>query len=368
MRKPQDEFFMRQALALAQKGAGRVSPNPLVGCVVVWQGKAIGQGWHKRFGDAHAEVNALRGIKTNGATLYVTLEPCFHFGKTPPCVEVLIAAKIKRVVIGLRDPNPLTNGKSIRKLQAAGIEVAVGVCAAEAQELNKFFLKATVQKMPYVICKVAQSLDGKIGLKGKRTQITGPRASHYVQRLRAQVDALLVGRNTVSVDDPQLNVRRAESPQPKRVILDTDLKTSVKSRLFAARGGEVIFFTALPPNDPRAHAFMAKGVTVVRVQKNSKDKLNLKEVLKKLFARGVTSILVEGGAEVFSSFFDERLADEWQVISAPVILGDAAIPALTAKFCATIPMQEMGNLGRDRLYIFDTNRGGKNIDNMDNTT
>lgn len=201
---------MRLALKLAGKAAGQVSPNPMVGCVIVRKGKIISRGFHEKFGEAHAEINALKKInsKADGATMYVNLEPCHHFGKTPPCVDAVLASGVKRVVIAMQDPNPLTAGKSIKKLRASGIRVDVGVCEQEARFLNRFFIKYITKKMPYVIVKVAQSLDGKISNKpGKQFWLTGSRAKKHVQDLRSRVDAVLVGRGTVAIDDPQLSVR-----------------------------------------------------------------------------------------------------------------------------------------------------------------
>ncbi|EKD50885.1 MAG: Riboflavin biosynthesis protein RibD [uncultured bacterium] len=350
---------MLMALKLARKGAGRVSPNPLVGCVIVKNGQVVGKGYHKKYGDYHAEVNALKmaGHKARGATLYVNLEPCFHYGKTPPCVDAVIAAGIKRVVIAMQDPNPKTDGRSITKLKRHGIEVCVGVCAKEARELNQYFIHAMTHKQPYVIVKVAQSLDGMItAQKGQRTQITGKRAVDYVQRLRSEVSAVLVGVNTVRVDDPLLTVRNPKKPQPKRIILDSNLSLPHTVNLFGASGGQVILVCALPARHKKVLAFTKRGVVVISDVPRDRQGLDLKYVLKSLYDLGLRSVLVEGGAKVFRSFLTQKLADEWQIITAPVVYGECGLAWMSPDFFARLQLQETRTLGRDKLIVFKCSR------------
>lgn len=349
---------MQLALSLARKGSGRVSPNPLVGCVIVKNGKILSQGYHQKFGGAHAEVNALkkRSGKARGATMYVTLEPCHHFGKTPPCVDAVIQSGVSRVVIAMQDPNPLTAGKSIKKLKRAGIAVTVGVCGDEARHLNRFFVKHITTGLPYVIAKVAQSVDGKIAAqKGQRTQITGEKAGQYVQKLRAGVDAVLVGKNTVLVDDPLLNVRDSKKPQPRRVILDSRLALFKKIphlKILNSQGGPVVFVTVLP----RAHAGVKKVESLgceILYARQIKGHVDLRDMLCQLGKLGVNSILVEGGQKIFTAFAKARLVDEWQVLVSPVILGEKGLNVFD-EMITDIEFSGQGLLGEDLLL---TGRG-----------
>jgi diaminohydroxyphosphoribosylaminopyrimidine deaminase / 5-amino-6-(5-phosphoribosylamino)uracil reductase len=227
-----DIKFMQRALLLAGRGQGRVSPNPMVGCVIVKQGKVIAEGWHKVYGADHAEVDALKkaGARAKGACMYVTLEPCSHWGKTPPCVDAVIAGGLTRVVVAMQDPDPRTNGRSIRKMRAHGIEVAAGVCEAEARELNAAFIKHVVKKMPYVTAKTAQTMDGKVGtLSGKVKWITSSMTRARSKARRAEFDAIMVGVSTVLADDPCLC---APGKAMKKIVVDSSLRTPLDARLF----------------------------------------------------------------------------------------------------------------------------------------
>lgn len=346
-----DEKFMQLVLKLAEKGAGFVSPNPMVGCVIVKNHKILAQGFHKKFGESHAEINALEKIKfkASGATLYVNLEPCYHFGKTPPCVETVMASGVSRVVIAMQDPNPLTAGKSIQKLRVAGIKVTVGVCELQAKILNRTFIKFITEKMPFVIVKVAQSLDGKISDKpGKKFWFTGERAVKHVQDLRSKVDAILVGRGTVAIDDPQLNVRDRKKPQPKRIVLDSFLKTNLRSKIFHTHGGEIIFFCSLKPNHKRVKLFEKNAVRVLCFP--AQKKLDLKKVLKKLHDLNVASVLIEGGSQVFTSFLQSaQLVDEWQFIVSPSLVSQNGASAFSQSKFKNIKLNHMVNMGPDTL-------------------
>lgn len=352
-----DKFFMTLALDLAKKGRGRVSPNPMVGCVIVRKGRVIAEGYHQRFGGPHAEVNALKKIsgKAVGATMYVTLEPCYHFGKTPPCIDAVIKSGIKRVVIAMCDPNPLTAGKSIRKLKKAGIAVTLGVCEDEAKKLNRFFIKHITTGMPFVIAKVAQSLDGKIaGRRGERTPITGPEAFAYTQDLRACVDAVLVGKNTVLVDDPLLTVRTKKLMQPQRVILDGKLsllRHFSHLQIFKNKNsdGPILLVSTLPEHHARIALARAQGVGVICCR-SSKGRVDLKAMLKKLDHWGIVSILVEGGAEVLSDFARQKLVDEWHLLIAPCWLGSRAVPAFLSS-PPRLKTKQIKMLGQDVLAV-----------------
>lgn len=346
-----DEFFMQRALTLAAKGRGQVSPNPMVGAVVVRAGKIIAEGYHKKFGGPHAEIEALKKIGHNakGATLYVTLEPCHHFGKTPPCVDAVIASGIKRVVVAMRDPNPLTCGRSLKKLRAAGVVLSVGVCENEAKELNRFFVKHVTTGRPFVIAKVAGSLDGMITTeRGHQGWLTGQAASDYVQHLRMGMDAVLIGRGTAVIDDPRLNVRQRGKPQPLRVILDSKLNLSPKAKIFSWHGGGVLIFTSGSADEKRARALAQAGAEIVLLPQ-SKGKISLKAALKVLGERGIASVLVEGGSAIFSSFARERLADEWQFLIAPRVVGKKGLPAFDANLAPRFEVGSVEKLGADVL-------------------
>lgn len=311
---------MAECIALARRGAGHVSPNPLVGCVVVRAGEIAGRGFHHRYGAAHGEVDALRRVRggTMGSTLYVNLEPCNHTGKTPPCTEAIIAAGVARVVIGADDPNPDVRGGGIRRLRNAGIEVVRGVLREEATEVNKFFFTSSTKKIPYVTVKLAQSLDGKIAAgHGRQTQISGMESQRYVHQLRAEYDAVLVGANTVRVDNPKLSVRHVRGRNPLRVILDSRLSLDY-SKLSARNEMSTLVYTS--SRSSHIPDIEHKGVLVSTVP-SVKGKLDLKSVLVELGARGITSLLVEGGSAVATDFLARRLVDELQLIVAPVFLG-----------------------------------------------
>lgn len=339
---------MKLALDLAIRGQGLVSPNPLVGCVIVKNKKILSQGWHQKFGGDHAEIDALKKIQfqAQGATLYVNLEPCHHYGKTPPCVDAVIQAGVKRVVIAMDDPNPKTHGQSIQKMRRAGIQVDVGLCADDARELNRFFIKHIQTGLPYVIGKVAMSLDGKIAaVPGEQTWLTGKKSFHFVQKLRSFADAILVGRHTVEVDDPQLTVRDAKKPQPWRVILDSEARLSIESRIFQSSGGKVLVVVKKPFYEKALRRF--SGLADVIFVKENKSGLDLKSVLRTLEKMGMNSVLVEGGGAVFTSFLASGLVDEWHILVAPKVLGDKGIKAFTCSWPVSLIWNLQGRLGSD---------------------
>lgn len=322
--KLQDEIFMARAVALAQKGRGQTSPNPCVGAVVVRSGKVVSEGYHLYFGGPHAERVALR--KANGqardATLYVSLEPCSTWGKTPPCVDTIIAKQIKRVVIASLDPNPQNHQGGVRKLRKAGIQVRVGVLAEEARKQNEAFFKRMQTGFPFVTLKIAQSLDGKIATTtGESRWISSKRSREFVHSLRSEVDAILVGKNTALRDNPRLRgLTRGEKPW--RIVLDPDLELSPKARLFE---GPQLTFVAIPDRklnrvSQNLGSKKFKGQIFLPIQEK-RGKLELRELLKKLAALGVNHLLVEGGGEVAWSLIDGRLVDRLIWIIAPKIIG-----------------------------------------------
>jgi diaminohydroxyphosphoribosylaminopyrimidine deaminase/5-amino-6-(5-phosphoribosylamino)uracil reductase len=321
-----DEQAMRRALELATKGTGAVSPNPRVGAVLVQDGEIIGEGWHKEFGGAHAEVEAIRNASrpVEGATLYVNLEPCNHFGKTPPCTNLIIEKKIKRVVVGMSDPNPEVGGQGMAQLQAADIEVQAGVLEEESRWINRFFAKYITTGQPYIIAKVAQSIDGCIAtVYGQSKWITGEESRKATHAIRAEVDAVLVGAVTVAKDDPELTVRLVEGRNPKRIILDSDLSISLKSKVFSEddRHNTFVFCSPEAMTRQKATALKISGVNVFPAGSGAGDYLSLRAVLEQLASKNIASIMVEGGARVYSSFAQENLIDELHIFIAPILMG-----------------------------------------------
>lgn len=300
----QDERFMAMALELARSAKGQTSPNPLVGAVIVQDGQIVGMGAHLKAGEPHAEVHALRmaGEKAKAATLYVTLEPCSHHGKTPPCAEAVVAAGISRVVVAVLDPNPLVAGKGIRLLRDAGVEVTVGVCETEATVLNEVFFHYIRTRQPFVIVKTASTLDGKMATAtGHSRWITGEAARSEVHELRRTHDAILVGVGTILADDPELTARvggERFGRQPVRIILDSELRTPLTARIVADHLAPTwIFTTPAAPVEKRIE-LETKGLTVIVLD----APLQVTDVLRELGEREITSLLVEGGAEVNGSF------------------------------------------------------------------
>ena len=324
---------MKRALSLARKGEGLVEPNPMVGCVIARGKRIIGEGWHRRFGGAHAEVNALDSCTTNprGATCYVTLEPCSHFGHTPPCADALIEAGIARVVAGVRDPNPIVNGGGFEKLRRAGIVVDIGIRGDQAAELIAPFVTRIVLKRPFVIAKWAQSLDGKLATRtGDSKWISGEASRRRAHQLRARVDAILVGSATVLADDPLLTARGVPIRRTAmRVVLDGRLRTPEKCRLLATiDAAPVLIFTSpSKAQNTKAKRLRAKG-SIVESAPLVHGSLSLSAVLKKLATRNVTNLMVEGGPTIFSAFLGAGLVDETHVFVAPKLIGGTQSPSV----------------------------------------
>lgn len=302
-----DVKFMKAALAIAKKGIGKVEPNPAVGCVIVKENKTVGKGYHKKFGSSHAEINALKNCKKSpaDATMYVTLEPCCHYGKTPPCTNAIIKAGIRKVVAAAKDPTKKINGKGLKILKKAGIEVKTDVCKKEAQLLNAPFFKFARTKKPWVIIKWAQSADGFLARTGKKRWITNSESRKDIHKIRRKVQAILVGINTVLQDNPLLTARPSADRQPLRIVLDSRLKIPLNCNLIkTAQKTPVCIFTTTDKAKIKQ-----KGVETVKVAKY-KGKINLKTVLARLGKRNIQQILVEGGEKVITSFLKQNLTDE----------------------------------------------------------
>jgi diaminohydroxyphosphoribosylaminopyrimidine deaminase/5-amino-6-(5-phosphoribosylamino)uracil reductase len=313
---------MAEALDLARRGRGRVSPNPMVGAVVVKNGRVVGRGWHRRFGGPHAEVEAIAdaGLRAQGTTLYVTMEPCCFHGKTPACTNAVQLAGITRVVAATLDPNPRVNGRGIRLLRECGIKTSVGLLAVEARRLNEGYFNSLRRHRPFVILKIAATLDGMIadGM-GHSKWITGPKARALGHDLRLYADAIVVGVNTVIADNPRLT-RRVKAPgQYLRVILDSGLATPLKSRLFA-EPGSILVFTA-SQDAAKAERLWARDVEVKRVSKAADGLLSWSEILGELHRRQVQTVLIEGGATVASSALEAGIVDKVYVFQSPTMLG-----------------------------------------------
>jgi len=327
-----DETYIQLAIELAKRGSGFVSPNPLVGCVITKNNRIIGAGYHQKFGENHAEINAINSAvePLEGSTLYVNLEPCSHFGHTPPCVDKIIESKISRVVIGTLDVNPLVSGNGVKKLKKAGIEVKVGVLEKECTELNKFFFKYIIKKVPYVTLKIAQTLDGKIADESDYSQwISSPDSRKRVHSLRSAYDAVLIGSRTARIDNPLLTVRLTEGRNPWRIVLDSNLKLSDDLRLFKQNSdGKTILITSKESlsKKNKIKKLSDFGVRIIFVKRNGNGKLNLNNVLKELAMLEISSVLVEGGSEIFSSFLKQNLFDDIKVFISPKILG-SGLPA-----------------------------------------
>lgn len=319
-----DHAMMARALRLAEQGLYTTTPNPRVGCVVVRDGEVVGEGWHIAAGTPHAEVHALRmaGELARGATAYVTLEPCSHYGRTPPCAKGLIEAGVGRVVAAMQDPYHEVAGRGLDMLRAAGIEVAVGLLEAEARRLNKGFLSRAERGRPWVTLKAAASLDGKTALLNGASQwITGPDARRDVHRLRARSCAILTGSGTVLADDPQLTVREVFTPrQPRRVVVDSRLQTSPGARIY--RDGETILATAVA-DAARHQPYLEQGVTVWTLG-DTADRVDLAALLARLAQEGVGELMVEAGAGLNGALLQAGLVDEIVLYLAPTLLGDAA--------------------------------------------
>ena len=326
---PRAAVFMRAALAEAAKGIGRTSPNPAVGAVLVKDGQIVGRGYHRRAGAAHAEVVAIRraGKRARGAELYTTLEPCNHYGRTPPCTSAILDAGVARVICALRDPNPIVNGRGIARLRRAGIPVFAGVLGAEAARLNRPYLKHMRSGLPWVTLKAAVTLDGKIATsRGDSRWVSTSQSRAEVHRLRDRVDAILVGSNTARLDNPRLTTRVGPKGRNAiRVVLDARLRLPLSLQLFRSPlAARTIVATAESTQTARAKRLLRRGIEVWLVPSRV-GRLDLLAVLRRLGKEGVVHLLVEGGAEVFGAFIDQGLADELLLFLAPKLVGSGGL-------------------------------------------
>ncbi len=374
---PDDFSFMARAIRLAKKGQYTTHPNPRVGCVLVRDGNIIGEGYHQKAGQPHAEINALRDVAngdTKGATAYVTLEPCSHTGKTPPCANALLEAEISRVVIAMQDPNPQVAGQGIQRLRDAGIVVDVGILEDQARGLNVGFIKRMEQGLPWVRIKLAMSLDGRTAMASGESQwITGSAARQDVQRLRAKADAILTGSGTVLEDDPSLNVRITseeleldkglEYQQPLRVILDSSLKTSSQAKMLKLAGDTLIYTCSV--NQEKSQALEQAGAKILSLDHvkvggcdNGTKKLPLRVILKDLAKQQINEVHVEAGATLCGALLQEKLVDEIIIYMAPKIMGADArglfnLPELSQmKDKVDLKIQDIRAVGNDwRLQV-----------------
>ncbi|HCJ65756.1 MAG TPA: bifunctional diaminohydroxyphosphoribosylaminopyrimidine deaminase/5-amino-6-(5-phosphoribosylamino)uracil reductase RibD [Elusimicrobia bacterium] len=352
-----DKKYIRLCLELAKKGIGKVNPNPMVGCVIVKNNKIVGQGYHRYFGGPHAEIETLNKVsgQTKGTTMYINLEPCVHWGKTPPCVPEIVKAGVKKVVIAMKDPNPLVKGKGIQQLKVKSVRCKVGILEKEAKELNRFYIKFITKKMPYVILKSAMTLDGKIATAtGESKWITSSPARDYLHRLRSQVDAILVGKNTVIKDNPSLTTY-GKGLNPLRVVIDPDLSIPVNSKIFDSLAPTVVVtknnvsttkigilekkkikILFLPrtfaqddsANSKNGQVFPASSCAKVRGLPTKNGKIDFEQIMRELAKMNIASVLIEGGGETNAYALEDDIVDEVIFFIAPKIIGgkDALTP------------------------------------------
>ncbi|MEG6586007.1 bifunctional diaminohydroxyphosphoribosylaminopyrimidine deaminase/5-amino-6-(5-phosphoribosylamino)uracil reductase RibD [Dendrosporobacter sp. 1207_IL3150] len=324
-----DEQYMRQALHISQYAIGRTSPNPLVGAVIVKDGRVVGQGWHKQAGTPHAEIHALAqaGELSKGSTIYVTLEPCSHHGRTGPCTDALINAGIARAVIAMTDPNPLVAGKGIEKLRDAGIRISEGVLAADAAKINEVFLKWISCKIPFVALKTAMTLDGKIATHtGNSKWITGAKSRQRVHEYRDTYDAIMTGVGTVIEDNPELTTRlETKGKNPTRIIVDSKGRIPLNSKIITDKSAPTIIAVTAQAAADKIKSLEAEGIEVIIVSEKN-GRVDLSRLLRELGNRRLTSILLEGGAELNASMLNENLVDKIHCFIAPKIIGGSSAP------------------------------------------
>jgi diaminohydroxyphosphoribosylaminopyrimidine deaminase/5-amino-6-(5-phosphoribosylamino)uracil reductase len=350
-----DAEYVRRALANAKKGWGQTAPNPMVGAVVVSGNAVVADGWHHGFGRPHAEVVALHaaGELARGSTLYVTLEPCAHHGKTPPCVDAIIRAGVSRVVIAVRDPNPVARG-GVEKLRDAGIDVTVGVEERAACELNAAFFNSFVSDRPWIVVKIAVTADWAMADPTNKTRwITGPEARAEVHRMRAGVDAVAVGIGTVLIDDPLLTVRDAPAPrrQPTRVVFDSRVRMPIDSALVRSASEAPLVIIASRSEAGRLKPLEERGVTILPSD-------DLVDGLRQLRTRGIMSMLVEGGPRLLGSFFEAKVIDRIAIFRSPLVFGEHALKAFgqahpeRKTWLESLPVVERGTFGEDTLITY----------------
>ncbi len=328
----EDKRFMRLALDLAAMGRGRTNPNPMVGAIVVKEGRIMGEGYHQKAGTPHAEVHALKaaGRDARGATIYVTLEPCSHHGRTPPCVDAILKAGIAKVVAAMTDPNPLVAGRGLEKLRRAGVEVVSGVMEAEARRLNEVFLKYITTRKPFVLIKAAMTLDGRIATRsGHSRWITGEQARSYVHQLRDEYDAILVGIGTVLADDPALTTRLVDKSgqDPVRVVVDSEGRLPLEARVLTqeSNASTIVAVTRRAPEEKLAQ-LAAAGAKILVVNEDRLGMVDLNHLMDLLGQREIASVLVEGGAQINSAALAEGIVDKVAMFIAPKLIGGQQAP------------------------------------------
>lgn len=351
-----DIRFMKRALALARRGIGKTSPNPAVGCVIVKDGQVVGEGWHRRAGTPHAEIHALTmaGEAARGADLYVTLEPCCHHGTTPPCTDALIDAGVHRVVAGMVDPNPLVAGNGLEKLRDAGITVGCGLLEKQCRELNPGFIKFVTTGLPHVVYKTAMTLDGAIAtITGHSRWVTGEEARVQVHRLRSRCDAVMVGVDTIIVDNPQLTVRHVRGRDPLRVIVDTRLRTPESVAVLSGpRAKKTIIATC--ETNPRVHRrYLLQGAMVLVCEEQG-GRVFMPDLLGKLGEMGIRTILLEGGSRLAGDMLQAGLIDEFMLFYAPKIIGNDGFSAFALQGITTMDQAL-------RLRILETRMFGQDL-------
>ena len=372
-RTAMDEGWMRQAIGLASRGIGRTSPNPAVGAIVVKGGRIVGRGWHRRAGADHAEVEALReaGPRAAGATLYVTLEPCCTWGRTPPCTAAIVRGGISRVVAAVRDPNPKHRGRGLAILRRAGLRVTEGVCPREARQLIVPFAKWITTGMPYVTLKLATSLDGKIAdSAGKSKWISSPQSRAIVMTLRRRADAVLVGSGTVLADDPSLLPGRRSGGRPVRVVADSVGSVPLSAQILNdCRANRTLIATTARCPAARAAAYVGKGAAVWRLPARN-GRVSLRALFRKMAAAGIVHVLCEGGGTVAETLVRENLVDEYVLFIAPRIIGGrSAVAAVAGKGwplarAPRLRITEVRNTGGGDLLLRLVDANERNADNM----
>jgi diaminohydroxyphosphoribosylaminopyrimidine deaminase/5-amino-6-(5-phosphoribosylamino)uracil reductase len=351
-----DLKYMKRALNLARKGMGKTSPNPAVGCVIVKDGTIVGEGWHRKAGGPHAEIHALvmAGAATRGSDVFVTLEPCCHTGKTPPCSEALIKAGVSRVIAGMSDPNPQVSGGGLAALRQAGIETVCGVLEDDCRAINLPFIKHITSGMPYVTYKCAMTMDGNIAtITGESRWISCEESRKYVHRMRARMDAVMVGVDTVIADNPQLTVRHVRGNNPLRVIVDTRLRTPESVSVLSGQSSAKTIIATCETN-PRVHLrYLKQGVTIL-VCDSDDGRVSINDLLQKLGAMGVQSVLLEGGSRLAETMLMQGLIDEMVFFVAPKISGSDGFAPFTLNGLTSMEQAV-------RLDFIDVRRSGADI-------
>ena len=358
-----DEYYMKEAIELAKKGIGKVNPNPLVGAVIVKNNEIIGSGYHQAYGEAHAEVNAIidaesKGISVEGATIYVTLEPCSHYGKTPPCALKIVDKKFKRVVVGSNDPNPLVSGRGLEMIRNAGIEVVTAVLEAECTEINKVFYKYITTKTPYIFLKVAITLDGKIATSaGDSKWISNEESREKVQYYRNKFMGIMIGANTLSNDNPSLTARMSEGRDPYRIIIDPDLISNDSFNVVKNnKDSKTIIVTRETNKNEDTYELKTKYNVKFIFIENSDKEFDIKNIVEKIGELGIDSILIEGGSRVISKAFEEDIIDAGEIFVSNKILGDEKGISFISGF-TKLKMQEAMELPNVKFNIYGNNIG-----------